>query len=44
MPRKEQPDLDRYTDKYTETFLTCVDILIESAPELAAEWDEMDQF
>lgn len=44
MPRKEQPDLDRYTDKYIETFLTCVDILIESAPELAAEWDEMDQF
>ncbi len=44
MPRKEQPDLDRYTDKYIETFLTCVDILIESAAELAAEWDEMDEF
>lgn len=44
MPIKEQLDLDRYTDKYIETFLTCYDSLIGSAPELAAEWNQMDEF
>lgn len=42
MCTQDKIELDRYTSDYIETFLTCVDILIGSAPELAAEWDEMD--
>lgn len=42
MGTQEQSELDFYTDDYIQLFLESVDRLIDSAPELAKEWHEMD--
>jgi len=42
MYTQKESELDRYTNDYIENFLYIYDLLIDSAPELAAEWHEMD--